>query len=202
MAKDSITVLHIVLWLSSCVFYSCANNSKPIINKLNNTNIDIYIPNIDSNYNRQEVLEEFALLLDTLQFNINNYVTAVKYFTIDEFQESFFVYDLVDTTNYAYRKYDNKYIQFIDTHIYHFSSSLYRLSISNICILNEGELIIFKAINCKNNINSLEEVLECIDTLYQNNSQKQEIIERVKNYKKYGFYFRRMHKSCPDCEKE
>ena len=63
-----------------------------------------------------------------------------------------------------------------------------RYSFSHIGILEDGSLKVFKSINCKGRADSLEDVLAYLIEKLKDDKNKQEIISRVKNYRKYGLY--------------
>jgi hypothetical protein len=57
-----------------------------------------------------------------------------------------------------------------------------------VAFLEAGRLKIFKAINCENSKDSLEDVTKYVEGRL-NLNDKNELIKRVKDYRKYGEYF-------------
>lgn len=98
----------------------------------------------------------------------------------------FFVQDLTDLSNSGISL--ENCIDFINNHIYHFAPIKYRLSYSNIAYLEEGNVKIFRAVNCKDKGDSLDDVLNYLNEKLIDNTSKEEILNRVKNYRKYGSY--------------
>ena len=66
--------------------------------------------------------------------------------------------------------------------------------------MENGKLKIFKSINCKDRGDKLEEVIAYLNQKLANDKNKDEILERVKNYKKYGKYFKMDNYSTLVCQ--
>lgn len=111
----------------------------------------------------------------------------------------FFIYDLTDTSNKAINSTDC--IEFKDNHIYHFAPFDYAFSLSHIVILENGKLKVFKSINCEDRGDKLDDVIAYLNQKLGNDKNKNEILERVKNYKKYGKYFKMDNYSTLVCQK-
>lgn len=144
-------------------------------------------PNKDSNYDRMKVLNTLAAYLNTSipEFSLQDSTRGFSV-TSDGRTMRFFVWDLVDTLNQDFRQC----IEFSEGHIYHFTHGGYSGSFSHIAYLEEGEIIIFESINCKNRgQHSLEDVLSFLNQKLEGNPQKKEIIINVKNYRHFGYYF-------------
>lgn len=140
--------------------------------------------NPDKLYNRQKILDELAGMLND---SIPEYktVTSVGFYSRDEISGGFFIYDLTDISNKDI--YYKDCINFINNHIYHVSPLALPYSFSHIIILEDGNVKIFKSINCKKG-DSLEDVINYLTPKLKDDKNKDEIIERVKNYRKYGRY--------------
>lgn len=142
--------------------------------------------NSDKLYDRQKVLEQLA---DNLNRSIPSYSKIFDQgFGVENGRGNFFfVYDITDTSNRSDAQ--ATCIDFKNNHIYHFAPYRISFSYSHILILEDGKLKIFKSIDCWNKGNHLEDVISYVSKKLENNTNKNEIIERVKNYRKYGRYF-------------
>ena len=142
--------------------------------------------NSDKLYNRQKVLEQLAGILNE---SVSAYAKIFKQgFAVEnERGNSFFIYDLTESSNSSDSRV--KCIDFRNNHIYHFAPYRISFSYSHILILEDGKLKVFKSINCWNKGDKLEDVISYVSKKLENNTDKDEIIERVKNYRKYGRYF-------------
>lgn len=149
-------------------------------------------PNSDNRYNRVETLEELGNILNKTAVDYYNAIYRIKKTTMnpkvvknDERPIGFFVYDLIDTSNKTEPL--GGCIEFKNNHIYHFSLIYIPYSFSHIVVLEDGNLKIFKAINCKDG-DSLENAINHLNQKLKDNKDKDEILNRVKNYRKYGIY--------------
>ncbi|MDJ1468676.1 hypothetical protein QNI19_26210 [Cytophagaceae bacterium DM2B3-1] len=95
------------------------------------------------------------------------------------------IYDLTNSpvintfTNRSEFKLEN-------SHIYHFYVLDPQLSFSHILYIDRnGQFTFFESINCKNRGNTLQEVISYLTHKLATNPQKDQIIERVKNYRNY-----------------
>lgn len=142
--------------------------------------------NSDKLYNRQKVLEQLASILNR---SVPSYARIFgQGFGVENGRGSFFfVYDLTDPSNRSDAK--ASCIDFKNDHIYHFAAFDFNFSYSHILILENGKLKVFKSIDCWNKGDKLEDVISYVSKKLENNTNKNEIIERVKNYRKYGRYF-------------
>ncbi len=140
--------------------------------------------NPDSLYNRQKVLEQLAEILDISVFGMkkDDFVFDVK----NERPSRFTIYDLSEPPNKGTSL--SKCINFRDNHIYHFSPILKRYSFSHIVVLENGNLKVFNSINCKGRGDSLEDVIGYLKDKLKEHKDKEAILNRVKNYRKYGIY--------------
>lgn len=135
--------------------------------------------NPDVLYEREKLLTIFE---DTLKHSVPIYGRT--------FFSGYFVYDLTDPSN----KYlpnsaqAESCINFIDKHIYHFSPVEYEDSLSHIAILENGNVKIFKSLNCLNRPGSLLEAVRYVDKTPMSFQSKQETLNRLRNYRRYGYY--------------
>jgi hypothetical protein len=154
--------------------------------------------NRDRLYVRQNVLEQFANILNTSIPEFEK-MTGFKFYVDNERAGAFGVYDLTDLTDVDSTATDNC-IEFIDKHIYHVVPFLNDYSFSHIIILENGNLKVFRSINCMDRGDKLEDVIEYLNLKLANDEDKNEIIERVKNYRKYGKYIRMDNFSRLNCK--
>ena len=140
--------------------------------------------NSDSLYNRQKTLEQLAEILNVSVFGTkkDDFVFGVK----NERPSRFTIYDLTEPPNKGTSL--SKCVNFSKSHVYHFSPIQKRYSFSHIVVLEDGNLKVFKSINCKGKGDSLEDVINYVSPKLKDNKNKDEILNRVKNYRKYGIY--------------
>jgi hypothetical protein len=142
------------------------------------------------------------IILERLNKDINEYKEYTGELSIE--WNDIVIQDIIDTSNKE-QGYD-KHIKFIRNHVYHLAPSLMEFSFSYIIhIRNDGRLKIFEAINCKDRGDSLEDVLKYINDNKGEFNNLQLLLERVKNYRKYGSYiqtdeFSTMRCDCSPCE--
>lgn len=144
--------------------------------------------NSDSLYNRQQILEQLA---ETLNKEIPELRKdfPTKFLVEDERAILFSVHDLTDISNKQINTKDNC-VDIINNHVYHVSPISYQVSFSYIVIPEDGKLKIFSSINCAVRGDKVENVIKYLNTKLADHKNKDEIIERVKNYRNYGRYVR------------
>jgi hypothetical protein len=142
--------------------------------------------NPDSLYNRQNILEQLAEILNE---SVPEFKKIYKngFHVKNEKPIKFFIFDLTDTSNKGTSLDDC--VKLRDKHIYHFAAISYGYSFSHILILENGNLKVFRSINCKDRGDSLEDVLNYLSQKLKTDKNKGEIISRVKNYREYGIYY-------------
>jgi hypothetical protein len=140
--------------------------------------------NPDNLYKRQAVLEQFARILEDSVPEIKD-----QLYVRDERSGRFKIHDLTNPDNNDTTNYDNC-VDFINGHVYHVYPSEYIYSFSHIIILEDGKFKVFKSLNCKSRGDSIETVITYLNQKLDSETGKDEIIERVKNYRKYGSYLR------------
>ena len=141
--------------------------------------------NPDSLYKRREVLEKLADILNSSAPGYKNFERNGFYVNDDDRPRYFFVYDLTDLSN---KGTSLSCVDFKNNHIYHFAAHYIPYSFSHIVILEDGNLKLFKSINCENSKDSLEDVIAYLNQKLKNDTNKDEIINRVKDYRKYGSF--------------
>jgi hypothetical protein len=97
----------------------------------------------------------------------------------------FFAYDLTDTSN---KGTSLNCVDFKNNHVYHVAPHYIPFSFSHIVILEDGNLKVFKSINCQNSKDSLEDIVTYLSQKLKGDKEKDEIIRRVKDYRKYGLF--------------
>ncbi len=167
-------------------------NAQHVDENLNSTSIEgrrnSCQINSDDLYNRQQVFKQLA---DILNNSIPEYKQRLGFeFSVEnEVPVGFGIYDLTDTSNKFQDEKDC--INFIDGHIYNVSPFFHPFSFNHIIILEVGVLKTFESINCLDRGSKIEEVVDYINLkIPDNNSDKETILKRVKNYRKFGEYAR------------
>lgn len=105
----------------------------------------------------------------------------------------FFVYDLTDPRNIHPEEkkrgpnLDASCIRFEENHVYHFSPFYTPFSFSHIAFLENGQVKVFKLLNCEGQGDSLDDVVAYLDQKLKGKNREQ-VISRVKDYRKFGHY--------------
>jgi len=151
--------------------------------------------NADKLYDRKKTIKQLGKILNK-SIPENRWG---KYGVTDDGNRpaGFIIHDLTDITN---RGYPSTCIEFKEGHIYHFVPWDYTFSLSHLAVLENGKLKIFKSINCKDRGDRLEDVIAYVNQKLANDRNKDEILERVKNYRKYGKYFKMDNYSTLVCQ--
>lgn len=152
--------------------------------------------NSDDRYDRKKIINQLGKILNK-SIPENRWG---KYGVTDDGNSpaGFFIYDLTDISNKDISS--TGCIEFKENHIYHFAPFDYAFSLSHLAVLENGKLKIFKSINCKDRGDKLEEVIAYLNQKLANDKNQDEILERVKNYKKYGKYFKMDNYSTLVCQ--
>lgn len=136
--------------------------------------------NSDDRYDRQ-------VLLAKLDSTLKNSIPAYAQFSL----RGFFVYDLNDPTNkYIPAQYAqaDACISFINNHVYHFAPIEFAFSESHVAVLKDGQLRVFKSINCKDSKEHLTDVIAYVEKRLKKDGHRKELLTRMRNYRTYGFY--------------
>lgn len=137
------------------------------------------VNNVDQRYERFRLLR---LLEETLEKS----VPAYKQFPHD----GFFVFDLVDLGNYFIPSQFAKSrlcVDFVEGHIYHFAPISLINSESHFAILSNGKVELFRSVNCSDG-DTLDSIRSRIERLDIGTKQKRKVLDRLLNYRKFGFY--------------
>ena len=174
-------------------FYICCLNAKASkIGKI----LTIKDTSESYQYNKARILDSFCVVLNDLKKHYHyNYNQFLKFSLQDEKPRGFFVYDLTDTLNNSIAAV----VKFEEGHIYHFAPIRLYYSYSNICVLEKGKLVFFKALNCKKNINSIDEAVSYLKRHLPDNVESRKLLERTRNYRHYGKYIKTDYAVC-GCE--
>jgi hypothetical protein len=181
-----------ILVLSSNV-YSQVKSEKTPLTKLRSEEMNKKCePNSDTRYDRVEVLKKLGNTLNKTAIDYHNAIYSIKktsknpkFVNNNERPIGFFVFDLTDTSNKGTPL--GECMEFKNNHIYHFALINIPFSFSHIVVLENGNLKIFKAVNCKDG-DSLEDVISYLNQMLKDTGNKNEILNRVRNYREYGIY--------------
>jgi len=140
----------------------------------------------DTGYRKNEILSRFGKVLSDLVPTYKR-LDGNGFYVEGECQlTGAFIIDLSDTTNRETNL--NECVKFLEGHVYHFAPIRENNSYSNIAILADGNVKVFKAINCPETGDKLNEVIEYV----QKSGVKYDdpLLDRIKNYRKYGVYLK------------
>ncbi len=161
-------------------------------------NYDKEIPqNSDKLYSRESVLDQFAdVLRGSLAENTKEQYSW--WFSIEEGRSSgFFVWDLTEPSNKQTSLLER--VEFKNDHVYHFAFIDAPFSFSNIAVLEDGKLKLFRTINCARKGETLQDAVIYLDRKLQKEKNKNAILDRVKNYRDFGVYVAYQGLSTPQC---
>lgn len=152
-------------------------------------------PNPDPRYRRQQILEQMAGILKQSLPKDKIYFSSMLHADPEGKKLRFFVYDLTEPDNIhpeAKKRGPNRdlsCIRFLDHHVYHFAPFFIPYSFSHLAFLENGELKVFKVLNCQGKGDSLDDVVAYLEQKLKDDKQRDQVISRVKDYRKYGYYF-------------
>lgn len=148
------------------------------------------LPNPDPLYDRPQVMLGLAKILNE---SIPEYLKANSkgYYTDAENGIGFFVVDLTNPSNKYVSLGDC--VNFINGHVYHVAPLQSAYSLSQIVILEDGRSKVFRSINCPKRGDRLQDVIDYLDSHLANDKQKNQIINRIRHYRKYGYYYSMDH---------
>jgi hypothetical protein len=127
------------------------------------------------------------LLLQKLDTILKDSIPAYAQFP----SRGFFVYDLNDPKNkYIPAQYAqaDACISFINNHVYHFAPVEFTFSESHVVVLEDGQLKVFKAINCKDSNDHLTDVIAYVERRLKKDRNREELLTRLRDYRAHGFY--------------
>lgn len=181
------TLTYTSYFVISLLMVSCSSNKSQIRqgeNKISDCCSDTLI---DKKYNRKKVFTEFA---NTLNLLIPEWGLDKKGFYVNEKCQLIgaFIWDITDTLNKETTL--NECIALKEGHIFHFSPMRKTYSYSNIAILNGGQVKIFRAINCPEKGDKIDDVVQYIKDSLSSMPDQSALFNRLKAYRRYGVYLR------------
>lgn len=125
--------------------------------------------NPDNIYQRKVVLDKIAEMLNVSipEFEKEN---GLKIKVENENFYNFYIYDLTDISNNNEK--NKSCIKFINNHVYHIYPGDYEYSFSHIVILEDGNLKVFKSVNCKNRGDKIEDAVMYLQTKLADDENK------------------------------
>lgn len=153
--------------------------------------------NPDKLYVRWKILERFAQVLDSFAPELTRPHYS-RFFVEESRANGFFIYDLTEPANKQTSLLER--VDFKNNHIYHFAYIDSPFSFSHIAILEDGKLRVFRGVNCQGKGDKIEDVISYLNKRLKHDKNKDEIINQVKNYRKYGVYASFDGSSVPRCE--
>lgn len=142
-------------------------------------------PNLDKRYNRQQILEQFADIIHYSTPEVSRLST--KNSVINDKPVGFSVWDITDTSNRDVA-FLGECVNFVEGHIYHFIEDSFPFSVSHIAILENEKLKIFKSLSCPEGRDEYDEMINYLEAKLKNDKNKDDIITRVKNFRRYHYY--------------
>ncbi len=170
-----------VVFISMLICCKSATKTGPV--KVSNRCCDT--PD-DNGYNKREILFQFGNILSELVPSYRR-LDGRGFYAEGECQLSgAFIIDLSDTTNRETTP--DECIKFLDGHVYHFAPIRNNNSYSNIAVLAGGNVKLFKAINCPEKGDKLNDVIDFVRRLEAMNDNI--LLNRIRSYRKYGVYLK------------
>lgn len=108
----------------------------------------------------------------------------------------FFIVDLNNPANKQTSLLER--VNLIEGHVYHFAAIDLPYSVSNIAYLEGGKVKFFKSLNCDGG-GTVKDVIDFLRPKLKGVKNKTAILERVRNYRKYGVYAALNGISTPQC---
>lgn len=142
--------------------------------------------NPDARYSRQVTLEKLAAVLDRSIPEYKDFYPT-GFYVNNKGAATFDIFDLVDPANSESVRGGTRCVRFIDRHIYHMYPAVYGFSFSHIVVLEDGDLKVFKSVNCEGRGDTIEAVL---NYLRQKGGYDEQTLGRVSRYREFGVYTR------------
>lgn len=140
--------------------------------------------NPDALYDRHQVLTSLAEILNDSAPTYRKYEPRGLEIVNDK-PRRFFVYDLTDLSNTGTPL--GSCVQLLNKHVYHVAPLYLPYSFSHIVFLDDGQLKVFRSVNCDRG-DRIESVLNYLQANLPDNGRKNEILARVKAYRDHGLY--------------
>lgn len=141
-------------------------------------------PNRDVLYNRQQILTHLAEILNKSAPTYRKYESR-GFEVVNDKPRHFFIYDLTDLSNTGTPL--GPCVQLLNKHVYHLAPIYLPFSFSHILLLDDGQLKVFRSVNC-NGGDRMEDVLSYLKANLPDNDKKSETLARVQAYRDYGVY--------------
>ena len=135
---------------------------------------------------RKEILMKFANILNSLVLNYKAKDDEGLFDKSNCRLIGTFIWDITDTSKKETAS--GSCIEFKKGHIYHFAPIRKRDSYSNIAVVTSDGVKIFKAVNCPEKGDKIEDAIQYIRDYLSTTADKESIIKRVINYRNYGIY--------------
>ncbi len=140
--------------------------------------------NQDALYNRGQVLTNLAEILNNSAPTFRKYEPRGLEVVKDK-PRRFFIYDLTDPSNTGTSL--GSCVQLLNKHVYHVAPMYLPYSFSHILFLDDGQLKVFRSVNC-NGGDRIEDVLNYLKANLPDNGKKSETLTRVQAYRDHGVY--------------
>ena len=147
--------------------------------------------NPDKLYNRTDVLNKIVEVLKATIPENDKKSPYTNFSVREERARAFFIQDLTDVSNVQMVKSltQAKCINFIDNHVYLFAAYWVPFSYNHMLFLDNGELKFFRAINCPEQGDKVDDVISLLNLKLKKGKTSDEVIFRVKNHREYGRYY-------------
>ena len=183
MNSQSLILIAWIVLSGACISVTAQQRSEGL-NRVENV-VRRCRANPDPLYDRSRVLQELA---DILNQSIPEYSKAFKkgFYTESERGYGFFIVDLTNPSNKQMKWKDC--VEFIGGHVYHVAPFDGYYSLSHIVIPEDGRLKVFRTVNCPERGDRIEDAINYASAKLSNDKKRQQILNRLRNYAKYGFY--------------
>jgi len=141
--------------------------------------------NPDPLYDRTQVLKKLADILNIAAPSFRNYEKD-GFEVLNEKPKRFFIYDLTDPSNTGTPL--GSCVRLLNKHVYHLAGIYIPYSFSHIVFLDDGDMKVFKSVNCERGDN-IRDVVELLRLRLPNDANKNQLLDRVRDYRRYGVYF-------------
>lgn len=136
----------------------------------------------------EDYTENLKYIKKVLEEDIPNYKYKFRW-TL----ETGFIIDkqgIIGVNIYNLNTGNNNKVNFKNNHVYHISPNNFEDSFSYIVCVVDNRIKIFKAVNCPEKGDTIEDALLYIKKTLPNLINLNEVLERVNNYRKYGTYIK------------
>ncbi len=149
----------------------------------------------DSEQSSSEYLDQMSQILNNAIPSYKEVYNSKGFYLENGIPKNFFVYNLVDTTINSYPAKTS--IQIGKEGVFHFSPVRYEISFSHIAVIKNGEMKVFGFLNCEGKGDDIDQVINYVSELFDYDEM---VLNRIRNYRKYGMYFQMDPQSYVRCE--